>query len=74
MSTPRLVIKEALQAKILKEGDGWIDMLEDRNKTSHIDDEEEANVIYRKIKENHAGLLKDLEGALKDWVRSCLIQ
>lgn len=59
--TPRLVIKEAFKAKIVHDGQGWIDMLEDRNKTSHIYDEKQALEIYRKIKDNHFKLLRDFE-------------
>jgi len=57
--TPRQAIKEAFRAKIIREGEGWIDMLEDRNKTSHIYNEKEALIIYRKIKEQHFPLLKE---------------
>lgn len=59
--TPRPVIKEAFKAKIIEDGESWIDMLEDRNKTSHIYDEAQALTIYNKIKESHANLLKDFE-------------
>jgi len=56
--SPRLVIKEAFRMKIFADGQGWIDMLEDRNKTSHIYDERTAREIYKKIKKNHVPLLK----------------
>ncbi len=59
--TPRIVIKEAFKAKILKDGDGWIDMLEDRNKTSHIYDENQALKIYNKIKNDHLKLLDGIK-------------
>jgi len=62
---PRFVIKEAFKAHIMKDGEGWIDMLEDRNKTSHIYDEEQALNIYNKIKENHFMLLEDLKKSVK---------
>jgi len=58
---PRLVIKEAFKAKLIRDGEAWIDMLEDRNKTSHIYDEKEALRIYKKIKKSHFELLKDFE-------------
>jgi len=60
-ASPRAVIKEAFKANIMKDGEGWIDMLEDRNKTSHIYDEEQALNIYNKIKKNHFPLFKNLE-------------
>jgi len=48
-ATPRLAIKEAYKTKLLANGDVWIDMLEDRNKTAHIYDEAGALVIYHKL-------------------------
>lgn len=57
---PRLVIKEAFKTNMIKDGQSWIDMLEDRNKTSHIYDEKQALSIYNKIKETHFKLLGDL--------------
>ncbi|NQT74985.1 MAG: nucleotidyltransferase substrate binding protein [Candidatus Omnitrophica bacterium] len=63
--TPRLVIKEAFKAKLIKKGDDWIDMLEDRNKTSHIYDETQALAIYKKIKENHFKALEEFSKAVK---------
>lgn len=58
--TPRMIIKEAFRAGFINDGDGWIDMLEDRNKTAHIYDEEEAEKIYKKIKSKHFDLLLTL--------------
>jgi len=58
--TPRAAIKEAFKAKMIQDGNGWIDMLEDRNKTSHIYDEKGALVIYKKIKQAHYALLEKL--------------
>lgn len=72
IETPRLVIKEAFRAKIIRDGQGWIDMLEDRNKTSHIYDEAEALKIYKKIKESHSKLLQDFDYAvtpLEKWIK-----
>jgi len=64
---PRLVIKEAFKSNLIddKDGDAWIDMLEDRNKTSHIYDEKQALKIYDKIKLNHFKLLEGLEKNVK---------
>ena len=60
-ASPRSCIKESFRSGILADGDSWIQMLEDRNQTSHIYDEAEAKVIYKKIKENYLRLLLDLE-------------
>lgn len=58
--SPRSAIKEAYRIGMVSDGDGWIDMMIDRNKTSHIYDENEAKAIYKKIKVNHIHLLKEL--------------
>ena len=36
--TPRQVIRQAFQAKLIKDGDTWVDMLTDRNLMSHTFD------------------------------------
>lgn len=64
VDSPRLVIKEAFKIGMIKEGDRWIDMLEDRNRTSHIYDEKEALNIYKKIKETHFSSLKNFENSI----------
>jgi len=55
-NSPRSCIKAAYQFGLIKDGDGWVDMLEDRNKTSYIYDEKEANTIYKKIKSRYTNL------------------
>ena len=52
-ASPRAAIKVAFQIGWLPDGEGWIDMLEDRNKTSHLYDETAAQTIYDKIKRQH---------------------
>ena len=66
---PRAVIKEAFQKKFFEEGDAWIQMLEDRNKTSHIYDEREALQIYDKIKKNYCHLLENLKVKISPMVK-----
>jgi nucleotidyltransferase substrate binding protein (TIGR01987 family) len=58
--SPRTTIREAFAYGLIEDGDQWIDMMEDRNKTSHIYDEVEAKQIYQKIKHNHNELLLKL--------------
>lgn len=70
VETPRLIIKEAFKANIIKDGQGWIDMLEDRNKTSHIYDEKQALIIYDKIKETHFGLLEAFAENTAEFINS----
>ena len=60
-ATPRSVIKETFKMKIITDGDGWIDMLEDRNKTSHIYDEDQAFAVYEKIRDVHYKSLEEFK-------------
>jgi len=59
-NSPRNVIKLAYKAGILSDGDAWIYMMIDRNKTSHIYDAALANEIYNNIKSKHTKLLEEL--------------
>ncbi|MBU0897496.1 MAG: nucleotidyltransferase substrate binding protein [Candidatus Omnitrophica bacterium] len=65
---PRLTIKEAFKFGLIKDGEGWIEMLEDRNKTSHIYDEKQALIIYNKIKENYYKLLEDFNSDIGKFI------
>ncbi len=58
--SPRSTIRLAFQNGMINEGDSWIDMMIDRNKTSHIYDEKEIRLIYKKIKEKHVKHLNKL--------------
>ena len=68
--SPRGAIQEAYSYGLIGDGEAWIDMLMDRNKTSHIYDEEEAKLIYGKITNKHTQLLMDfcqvMEKNIKD--------
>jgi nucleotidyltransferase substrate binding protein (TIGR01987 family) len=68
VDTPRLVIKEAYQAKMIEDGQEWISMLEDRNKTTHIYDEDQAFKIYTKIKESYFRLLKSFQSIVLQFI------
>lgn len=57
--SPRDVIKEAFAQNFFKDGNAWIAMLEDRNRTSHVYDEEQVIQIYNKIKKKYYPLLEE---------------
>lgn len=50
---PRSCLKEGVRREILVEGEILLDMLEDRNKTSHIYDEDTAKEIFGRIKKRY---------------------
>lgn len=58
---PKPVIKQAFQDGILSDGQAWIDMLNDRNNSTHLYDESEARKIFDNIQINYFGLLNELK-------------
>jgi nucleotidyltransferase substrate binding protein (TIGR01987 family) len=51
--TPRECLKSAFRIGIIEDEQVFLDMLEDRNKTSHIYDKEESEKIFRRIKNDY---------------------
>lgn len=66
---PRDVIKEAFAQNFFKDGNAWIAMLDDRNRTSHVYDEEQVLQIYNKIKKKYYPLLEEFSKEMNDIVR-----
>lgn len=64
--SPRSTIREAFKYGIIEDGDPWISMMIDRNKTSHIYDESTAIEIYNSIKSNHVNLLEKLLNKMEE--------
>ena len=55
--SPRGAIREAFAFGLINDGEQWIDMMIDRNKTPHLYDEDEARLIYEKIINRYNDLL-----------------
>lgn len=53
INSPKSVVKEAFRNGIIKEETLWINLLSDRNSTSHIYDEETAKDIYTNIETSY---------------------
>lgn len=47
--SPKSTFKEAFKIGLIEDGEAWIDMLKDKNLTSHVYDEDVAITIYIKI-------------------------
>jgi nucleotidyltransferase substrate binding protein (TIGR01987 family) len=62
--TPRAVIRRAFQAKLISEGERWIDMLADRNRMSHTYDSDTFDAIIKEIEERYLDRLAELHGRL----------
>lgn len=60
MVTPRNVIREAFQARLISDGDAWIDMLTDRNLMSHTYDFDRFETVMYRISESYLPILSDL--------------
>ena len=63
VSSPRDVLKKAYALRWLSDETPWLQMLRDRNLTSHIYDEAQATEIYLHIKKN----IKHLEDTFAFW-------
>jgi len=64
VASPREAIKKAFQIGVIKDGDTWLEALEDRNLTSHTYDEEDAIKAVVRIKENYVSILDSLQNFL----------
>ena len=58
--TPRNVIREAVSAGIIDEGETWIDMLIDRNRTSHTYNFATFEAVLWNTKTRYLSILNDL--------------
>jgi nucleotidyltransferase substrate binding protein (TIGR01987 family) len=58
--TPRSVIKAAFAAKIIADGQAWIDMLAHRNLMSHVYDSKNIKEATVAIKNSYLGVLEEL--------------
>lgn len=58
VNTPKSVVREAYKAGIIKNGEIWIEMIDDKNLTSHIYSQSMADDIYLRITKKY---FKELE-------------
>ncbi len=63
--TPRSVIKQAFAARIIEDGQTWIDMLEQRNLMSHTYDKETFDAVVRNISQRYFVALEQAYAWLK---------
>ena len=65
INSPKAVMKTAFSDGLLDSEQGWLDILESRNITSHVYDEKTAEEIFKSIKNTYINLFKDLIVKLK---------
>lgn len=58
--TSRQVIRQAFQAKLIKDGDTWIAMLTDRNLMSHTYDFAKFDLVIDRIQRRYLVILGEL--------------
>jgi len=70
LNSPKAVMREAFANHIIADENGWLSVLSDRNATSHIYDESEADAIFERIKSKHIllfdVLLDKLQAAIQE--------
>lgn len=65
IASPRAIIQLAYQAKVINNGDTWINMMLDRNALSHLYDEEKSREIYENVKNIYLNELNELKEFLE---------
>ena len=60
INSPKSVLSEAFNNNVITDDSGWLQILRDRNSTSHIYDEESAADIYERISTRHIHLFDNL--------------
>jgi nucleotidyltransferase substrate binding protein (TIGR01987 family) len=58
--------REAFSVELIQDGEGWMEMIKSRNKTSHTYNEDIASEISDKIKDWYFNLLKDFEEKMEN--------
>lgn len=65
VKTPKDSMTEAFKVGWIQDEEIFLDMLEDRNKTSHIYDRETLEVIFERIKSKYTQVIKEMLDKLK---------
>lgn len=63
---PRPSIKQAFSDGYISEGEKWMEMLKDRNRTVHTYDEKIARAIIHSIRNEYIGLFLQLDKKLQE--------
>ncbi len=60
VKSPREAIKKAFEVGLIRQGHDWMDLLVDRNLTSHTYDEEKATEMEKLIEAKYFPIMKEL--------------
>ena len=70
ISGPKPVSQQAFQDGYIKDGEGWIRMLESRNLASHTYNEEIASKITKEIRQEYFALMQSLMVRLEKEIKN----
>ena len=67
--TPRDCLQEAFKIDLIEDESIFLDMMEDRNKTSHIYDKETSEEIFNQIKKKYVPAIANLHKKIEDSIK-----
>jgi len=67
--SPRRAIQESFKEGLIKDGEGWLQMLQDRSLTSHTYDEETAIRILANIRDRYVMLFEELYKSVEKQIK-----
>ncbi|MEA3450060.1 MAG: nucleotidyltransferase substrate binding protein [Patescibacteria group bacterium] len=65
IASPKKSIKKAFESGLIKEGSTWIEMLDDRNRLSHLYNQKISESIFKNISNKYVNIFKKLLNDLK---------
>ncbi len=65
VKSPRAALKRAIEIGLIYHGHEWMELLEDRNLTTHTYDEETVDKIEQSIKTKYFPIMKEMMETLK---------
>lgn len=69
-TTPRAVVRAAYQAQLVEDGETWMDMLGDRNKTAHMYDADLVEDVVTAIHSRYLPAFAQLHAKTREQMRS----
>ncbi|MCG2725920.1 MAG: HI0074 family nucleotidyltransferase substrate-binding subunit [Elusimicrobia bacterium] len=69
-ASPRDCVKKAFQSGYIENERVWLDMIKDRNLSSHIYDEKDAKAVYNRVKQNYDNEFKKLKIFFKEKIKT----
>ena len=70
LNSPKAVVKQAFAFGMIQDQAAWIELLNDRNLTSHVYDESTAKLIFNRIEQQHLALFDEALAYMKEELRN----